>query len=283
MLKGIAVHPEYQGEQLATKLIDHAVAFLHRKGIDSIRVFTKSVNVPIFLQMNMRLLAQTDQAAILEGGPTGLADQLDAIATTIENWTHQLLSQLNLGTVVVNCNPITRGHFHLIEYAAKRHDVVVVFVLEEDQSYFTFKERFALCHLALQELKNVILIPSTKYIVSALTFPSYFLKTVEARDEQHALLDALLFRDHFMSRLNLRKRYIGGETEGVMVLYNATLERILGEGIERISRIEDGSEVISASRVRRLILAGQIETALDLVPEATRSLLRRIAIEKTAR
>lgn len=283
ILKGIAVLKDYQGEQLAQKLIDHAVAFLHRKGIDSYRVFTKSQTVPVFLAMKMRLLVSTENAAILEGGPVGLKGQLDKIAAIVEGVTHQSLKSMDLGTVVVNCNPITRGHFHLIEYAAKRHDYVLVFVVEEDQSYFSFKERFSLCYLALQELNNVILLPSTKYIVSALTFPSYFLKTVEARDEQHAKLDALLFRDFFMKRLNLQKRYIGGETEGVMVMYNATLEDVLQDRIERIIRIEDGDEVISASRVRRLIIEGNIEAALALVPEATRGLLRRIAIEKTAR
>jgi [citrate (pro-3S)-lyase] ligase len=283
ILKGIAVLKDYQGEQLAQKLIDHAVAFLHRKGIDSYRVFTKTQTVPVFLSMNMRLLVATESAAILEGGPFGLKEQLNQIAAIVEGVTHQPLASLNLGTVVVNCNPITRGHFHLIEYAAKRHDYVLVFVLEEDQSYFSFKERFSLCYLALQEIPNVILLPSTKYIVSALTFPSYFLKTVEARDAQHATLDALLFRDFFMKRFNLQKRYIGGETEGVMVMYNATLERVLQDKIERIPRIEDGDEVISASRVRRLIIEGNIEAALALVPEATQGLLRRIAIEKTAR
>lgn len=276
-IKALAVDPDFQGESLALQLFEVAINQFAKKGIDSYRVFTKAKYIPQFASLKMRLVSSTGNVAILEGGRNGIEETIQGIRDTIESITKTDLSQLNLGTVVVNCNPVTKGHLGLMEYAAKQHDFLIVFVLEEDRSYFTFQERYALLHLALLNVENAILVPSSKYIVSALTFPSYFLKTVAERDVEHAKLDAILFRDHFMPSLHLQKRYIGTETDPVMILYNNTLLDILHGKIELIQRFTQDDSVISASRVRKLIQQGEIEQALALVPEGTRGLLRMIA------
>lgn len=279
-IKAVAVDPEYQGESLALQLFEEATKRFAKIGIDSFRVFTKTKYAPQFASMKMRLLASTDTVAILEGGSNGIDSTIQGIRDTIENITKTDLTKLDLGTVVVNCNPVTKGHLGLMEYAARKHDFLIVFVLEEDRSFFSFKERYALLHLALMNVPNAIMVPSSKYIVSALTFPSYFLKTVAERDFEHAKLDAILFRDYFMPKLHLKMRYIGTETDAVMVLYNNTLLDILHGRIELIQRYTQDDSVISASLVRKLIQAGDIDSALALVPEATRGLLEMIAWEK---
>ena len=281
-IKAVAVDPQYQGESLALQLFEFAIHQLAKKGIDSYRVFTKTKYVPQFASLKMRLVSSTGNVAILEGGQNGIDATIQGIRDTIETITKIDIAKLDLGTVVVNCNPVTKGHLGLMEYAAKQHDFLIVFVLEEDRSYFSFQERYALLHLALLNVENAILVPSSKYIVSALTFPSYFLKTVAERDVEHARLDAILFRDHFMPKLHLQKRYIGTETDPVMILYNNTLLDILHGQIELIQRFTQDDSVISASRVRKLIQQGKIEEALALVPEATRGLLQMIAKAKVS-
>ena len=283
ILKDLAIHKDYQGQNLALALIEQAIKKIYASGYVSVRVFTMESHIPLFESMNFKLLAKTHQVAILERGVNGIIETISGIRQTIESVVGQPLEEIHLGTIVVNCNPVTRGHKGLIEYAATRHDYVVVFVVDEDLSYFSFKERFALLHLATSSLSNVILMPSSKYIVSALTFPSYFLKTVEEKDKAYASLDVILFRDYFMPLLHLQKRYIGTETDPVMVLYNQTLIDILDDKIELIPRFLSDDQVISASRVRKLIIEGNIEDALLLVPEATRGLLRMLAYEKTKR
>jgi [citrate (pro-3S)-lyase] ligase len=281
IIKDLAVHEDYQGEQRALQLVEQAIKKIHANGYESVRVFTTTSNVKIFESMSFTLLASSNQVAILERGQNDIQATIIGIKQTIENITGSSVSTLDLGTIVVNCNPVTLGHYQLIEYATKRHDYVVVFVVDEDLSYFSFKERFALLHLAMMSLPNVILVPSSKYIVSSLTFPSYFLKTVEERDKAYAMMDALLFKDYFMPLLHLHTRYIGTETDPVMVLYNLTLQEVLQDNIKLVPRFLMNDVVISASLVRSYIKEGRIEEALLLVPQATRGLLRMIAYEKT--
>ena len=280
IIKGLAVDRAFQGQQMATQLVDHACHTIYQAGFPSVRVFTKKIYIPIFEQLGFRTLVSVRDSAILERGSEGIEKTLQGMKQTIEQTTHQRLETLNLGTIVVNCNPVTKGHFGLIEYASKHHDYLVVFVVDEDRSFFSFEERFALLYLACQTLKNVILLPSSKYIVSSLTFPSYFLKTVEERDYTHAQMDVSLFKDYFMPTLHLKKRYIGTETEPVMVLYNQTLQSLLQEKLEVIPRFLQDGQVISASLVRKKMMNHEIEAASELVPEACQLLFRHIAGSK---
>ena len=42
----------------------------------------------------------------------------------------------------MNCNPLTNGHRYLIEEASKGADLLIIFVVEENQSIFSFSERY---------------------------------------------------------------------------------------------------------------------------------------------
>lgn len=79
-----------------------------------------------------------------------------------------------VGSIVVNCNPFTNGHLKLIEYAAKQVDYLYVFVVEEDSSYFSFKDRMYLVKENTKHIKNVIVNASGRFIISKVTFPAYF-------------------------------------------------------------------------------------------------------------
>jgi [citrate (pro-3S)-lyase] ligase len=145
---------------------------------------------------------------------------------------------------------------------------------------FSFKERISLVYLATQAFENVLVLPSTKYIVSSLTFPGYFLKSMDEKEEEHARLDAILFKNYFMKELNLAKRYVGTERDPFMIKYNSILKSAMAERLEIIPRFLKDGVPISASIVRELILNNRLEEALAYVPEATRSLLRAIVMDR---
>lgn len=280
IIKGLAVDEDYQGLNLASKLVTEIINSLALDKKYYYQVFTKTNYIPIFSSMGFKEIVKTSKVAILEGGNKGINDELLSTKKQIEFKFNLNLSDFNIASIVVNCNPITNGHLQLIEDASSKHDYLIVFVVEEDESYFTFKERFALVYLAVGHLTNTIVMPSTKYIISNLTFPSYFLKTMDEKEEEHALLDALIFDKYFMPILNLKKRYVGTETDAFMIRYNNILKNVLGERLEIIPRFKHNDQIISASLVRKYIKENKIAEALELVPNATKMLLMAMINEK---
>lgn len=275
LIECLAVDPSWQGENLAGKLVSELLVLMREKGILHQMVYTLSAHAAAFEAMNFRRLADTGKVAILEGGSGSIEEAMEGLKKRIRGkWAED---DPDTAAIVVNCNPITLGHLGLIEYAASRHARLLLFVVEEDLSTFTYKERFSLIHLAVKELENVLVLPSTPYIVSSLTFPGYFLKSMDEKEEEHARLDAILFRDRFLKDLGIAKRYVGTETDLFMVKYNGILKAALGDRLEIVPRFRKEGTTISASIVRRLIFENRIEEALAFVPEATRPLLREIA------
>lgn len=86
-----------------------------------------------------------------------------------------------IGSIVMNCNPFTNGHRYLIEEALKYVDLLIIFVVEEDKSVFTFDERLGFVNAGVSDLLNVMVVPSGQFILSQNTFPEYFIK-VEDED-----------------------------------------------------------------------------------------------------
>ena len=283
IIKGLAIDESYRGMNLAGELVGYAIQILAGKGIYSYHVFTKTNYVEVFQAMGFRLLADTGKVAFMEGGLDHIESIVTGIRKNFETTFKVDATLVDIGAIVVNCNPMTLGHYQLIEQAAKEHDYLIVFVVETDESTFTFKERFSLVYLALKPILNILVVASTSYIVSKSTFPSYFLKTLNEREEEHAKLDAMIFRDYFMPLIPITIRHVGGETDPVMVAYNRILKETLKERLKAIERFTLEGVVISASLVRKLMYENRIEAALEYVPVATRALLRTIMIEKNAK
>ena len=89
-----------------------------------------------------------------------------------------------VGCIVMNCNPFTSGHRYLIEYALKNVDYLFIFVVEEDQSVFSFHDRFQMVKNGTSDLKNVSVVRSGRLIISLETFPTYFRKeeSIDSKD-----------------------------------------------------------------------------------------------------
>lgn len=181
-----------------------------------------------------------------------------------------------IGAIVMNCNPFTLGHRYLIEHACSQVDILYVFVVEEDKSYFKFKDRIEMVRQGTQDMDKVRVLPSGKYIISKETFAQYFEKDqiiVEVDDMDY---DVRIFGEVVADMLGITCRFGGEPFDKVTREYNETMKRILPEyDIEfiEIPRKENGGTCISASRVRKYLKQGEVEKAYELLPESTRQYL----------
>lgn len=184
------------------------------------------------------------------------------------------------GAIVMNCNPFTLGHRYLIEEACKYVDILYVFVVEEDRSYFRFKDRIEMVIQGTKDLKKVHVVPSGKYMISKETFAQYFEKdqiVVQVDDMDY---DVHIFGEIVADMLGITCRFVGEEPfDAVTKKYNETMKRILPEyGIKLVEiprKVQDGV-CISASKVRQYIEQGKEQNAYMLVPESTKRYLDKM-------
>jgi len=266
VIKMLAVDPVFRNENLAAALLSEIIKRLHADGIYRYRVFTKPEYAGMFETLGFRPLVSTEKTAALEGGEGGIDSVLEDLRGKIRSGLGIDCRNADMGCVVINGNPFTNGHLRLAEYAAQRHEYTLVFIVEEEESYFSFKERYAMACLALQRYGNILVLPSTDYIVSKATFPGYFLKSADEINAEYAKSDALIFQRYFMAGLNIRMRYVGSETSDYMVVYNNALKDVLKDRLCVVPRFEEDGVVISASRVRKMIAEGKTEESLKYVP-----------------
>lgn len=279
IIKDLAVDSNYQNENISSLLINEILNHFRINNIHNYQVFTKPEYKNIFLSFGFKMIVETDKVIMLEGGVYFIDDKINEIKNTLNNRFGYIDNNSDLAAIVINGNPITNGHMYLIEEASKLHKMVVLFVVEEDKSEFTFQERFSMAYLSTIRLGNVCVIPSSKYIVSSLTFPSYFLDENEVQ-EQYSKVDALIFKNYFMKQLFIKKRYVGSESKSKMITYNQTLSEILAEQLVIVNRLLEDGEVISASKVRYLLKNNFIDEALKYVPKEVTLILRSIVYSK---
>ncbi|HBK69584.1 MAG TPA: [citrate (pro-3S)-lyase] ligase, partial [Firmicutes bacterium] len=122
-------------------------------------------------------------------------------------------------------------------------------------------------------LPNVVLHKGGNYIISAATFPSYFIKEYQEQVETHARLDLEVFSKYIVPTLGISKRFVGDEPYcEVTAAYNRIMQEVLpacGVGVEVVPRLTYDGLAVSASRVRELIRMNKIDEVKGLVPEST--------------
>ncbi len=269
VLKMLAIAPSHQGTDalggLVTKLILSAISAGH----DTVFIFTSPQNVASFEALNFRLLVTHGQAALLEHGP-GLQKYLADHASQITEGQN--------GAVVINGNPFTLGHLHLVQCAAQRVDRLYLFVVREDRSIFPFAVRFRLAQEATAHLRNVTVLDTSRYAVSAGTFPAYFLKRYDEVASAQMQIDLRLFAQRIAPGFHIGCRFVGQEP---LCPATATYNKIMAEVLEsyaiqfvELPRILEGGLPISATRVRKAFAANDMESLRALVPPATLEFLK---------
>jgi [citrate (pro-3S)-lyase] ligase len=264
VLKMFAVDPSHQGEDVLGALTTSLTALGGAAGHDAFLVFTRPEHAASFEHCQFRLLVTGGIVALLECGG-GLERYLAE---------HERLRRDGLnGAVVINGNPFTRGHEYLIETAASRVDHLYVFIVREDRSVFPFAVRYQLAEAATRHVPNLVLLDTSRYAVSAGTFPSYFLRRDDEKARLQMEVDARLFGAHLAPAFGITRRLVGHEPYcEITASYNRTMAEILpqyGVALVEVRRAAEGDRFISATDVRAALAAGDMATVERLVPPAT--------------
>lgn len=186
-------------------------------------------------------------------------------------------SDKKTGAVVMNCNPFTLGHRYLIEEACNQVEILYVFVVEEDRSYFKFEDRIEMVRQGTKDLTQVQVLPSGKYIISNETFAQYFEKDQIIIQIDDMDYDVRIFGEVIADMLGITCRFVGEEPfDKVTQKYNETMKRILPDyGVEviEIPRALAEGQIISASGVRQCFENKDRDGVKRLVPPSTEKML----------
>ncbi|MGB4589473.1 MAG: [citrate (pro-3S)-lyase] ligase [Clostridiaceae bacterium] len=265
ILKCFAIDDSRRNEGLLDLLMTALITDSYNEGFENLFIYTKSEYASMFKSYGFIEIIDTKTITLLQRGPASIEKVLKDMEVSIDE--HE-----SVGAIVVNANPFTLGHRYLIEISSLMVDKLLVFVVENDVSRFSFKDRYYLVKSQVEDLLNVIVLPSSEYIVSNATFPSYFLKESTLADREHAILDAMIFKKYFVPWFHISKRFLGEEPlDKSTNLYNETLMNTLPPECEVIviPRKLFGTHFISASNVRKELDSGNFDAIKELVPEGT--------------
>ncbi|HOI84783.1 MAG TPA: GNAT family N-acetyltransferase [Acholeplasmataceae bacterium] len=264
VIKMIAIDSSYQGEQITALLLHHVMRLFEERQINKYFIYTKPENKVYFTGYPFALVAETAHIALFENKLYTISDHLLALKTTLKPHHGKRAA------LVMNCNPLTNGHLYLIETCAKENDQVIIFLVEENRSVFPFQVRYQLIKKATKHLKNVSVVPSTPYIISLATFPTYFIKDASQISKQFMELDITIFKQHFFKAFELDSRYVGTEPKDPATrMYNETMQELLGDKLHIIERKTYHDEPISASFIRELMREKNYREIKKRVPSVT--------------
>lgn len=285
VVKCSAAHDRVRGTGVATLLMERITDEAAQRGHTLLFAYTKPANRAIFEGLGFHTLVSGEHAMLLENSPFALDAHLADLRRTA-------LPGERIGAVVLNANPFTLGHRYLVEQAAARCDALHVFVVGEDASFFAADVRLRLVREGIATLDTstpIVVHPGSRYIVSRATFPHYFIRGDEAHAVAAAELDLLLFRERLAPALGITDRFVGTEPlSGVTASYNREMRRWLEREprdaprirIHELPRRELDGAPISASRVRALLAAGDLDALAPLVPPPTLRFIRATYFEK---
>lgn len=273
VLKCFAIDDSLRGQNGLGTLISHLTNDRFAAGYDHLFVMTRPHNRDLFTPCGFFPVAETAEVLLLENRRQGIERFLRRLPKAPEGTA-------DIGAIVMNCNPFTLGHQALIRHAAANCAFLYVFVVEEDRSVFPFADRIDLVRKGTADLPNVCVCPSGPYMISAMTFPTYFLKETEDPSAIQSALDITVFGTRIAPGLGVTKRFAGSEPlDAVTNVYNETMQTLLPAfGVEFcvMERVTAEDEVISASRVRRMLEHGGVTPELcRLVPPVTAEYLQK--------
>jgi [citrate (pro-3S)-lyase] ligase len=269
VFKMFAIAPEHRGSDIFGELVTELLRCGRAAGEEVFFVFTRPEYVRSFEAVNFRLLVTHGGVALLEFGG-GLARYLDAHAGIRRPGAN--------GAIVVNANPFTLGHQHLVETAAAGVETLYLFVVREDRSIFPFSVRERLVREGTAHLPNVRVLETSRYSISAATFPSYFLKRLDAVALAQMQIDLRLFASRIAPYFGVGRRFVGAEPFcDATAAYNRTMAEVMPEygiTLAEIPRKEAAGGAISATRVREALARNDFGALTDLVPAVTLEFLR---------
>ena len=266
-LRCFAVDSSHRGEGLVNLLLSHLTEYQLQRGNTHIFLYSKKKNSRIFSDLGFYEIASVGEAlTFMENRKNGFSRYLKELQRTRQDGT--------AAAIVMNANPFTKGHRHLVQAASEENASVHIFLLSEEAGPIPFGVRKQLVQRGIADLPNVILHDSGPYLISSATFPSYFLPDEDSAIEAQAKLDLAIFT-RIAGTLSISVRYVGQEPfSHVTMMYN----QILAEGLPKVGiefrevpRISAGEQIISASAVRQAIHDGDIASVSPMLPASTLS------------
>lgn len=265
IIKCIAVSDTLRDEGISATLVSHLMSIAMNRQYEAVKVFTKPSNQKIFESLGFHLLAEAPKAILLENGLSGWL--------TYERYLKSLRREGKSGLIVMNANPFTRGHRFLISQAARQVDTLFIIPVKEDRSEFSYAERKAMLEAGCSDFENVIVCEGSDYIISAATFPTYFLKELDEAATTQMSLDLSLFAKRVAPALGAKIRFVGSEPLDAMTQrYNELMHEILpleGISVVEIARLSEEDRAISASAVRAALDEGKFSEAAPKVNPTT--------------
>ena len=258
VIRQVAVSPAAEGQDVCARIVSALVQESVKRNVPYPFLFTKPQNARLFRSLGFYPVAETADMVML----CRQRDALGRFLAPLPRWQEGVT-----GCVVCHANPFTRGHRHLVEYAAARCPHLYVFVLSEETGDFPAADRLELVRRGTADLPNVDVVPGGDYIISRATFPAYFLQGDP--EQARCDLELTLFGKRIAPALGITRRFVGQEPYSpVTARYNQRMQALLpqwGIRVEEIPRLEG----ISASRVRQLLRQGRLAELQPLVPETT--------------
>lgn len=278
IIKCVAIDPEYQGSGIALQLVTDLIKLAYELGRTHLFIYTKPQYETLFKQCGFYTIATAYPDVVL------LEDSATRLKKQCQKWATQRVQGKVIGAIVLNANPFTLGHRHLIEQARRQSDWLHLFVVGEDVSQFAYTDRFNLVKLGIRDLDRITLHSGSDYIISRATFPHYFLKDRGIANDLYLKLDLALFRQHIAPALGITHRFIGSEPFcAVTAEYNRKMHSILQHEIMdsppiTVVELDRGIKAglpISASRVRTLLTQRKWDDISQLVPPHTLEFLHQ--------
>lgn len=276
VIKCVAIDPEYQGQGLSAEILTNLIQYEFEKARTHLFIYTKPKNKAMFGDMGFYTIYETEQVLFMENRARGFTKFLQTIRD--ETYAEAMEKGKSVGAVVANCNPFTKGHRYLLEQALMQCDYLHLFVLSDERSRFSAKERYEMVKEGIQGLDRVILHRTQDYMISAATFPTYFFKEKSEGQRANCNLDLELFGARIAPELGITKRFVGSEPYcSVTKGYNEAMKKVLpayGIKVVEIERMSESGVPVSASEVRSCLDKEEYGRIRELVPESVFAYLK---------
>ena len=238
---------------------------INKPVLEKFSEFDKPKSARFFADLGFYEIARLDGALVfMENRRSGFETFCSSLAATRREGA--------AAAIVMNANPFTLGHRYLVERALQEYSTVHIFVLSEDASHFPADVRYDLVREGVKDLPNIVLHRTGDYLISAATFPSYFLRDSESVIRASARLDLALFVK-IAAAIGVTARFVGDEPTSVVTgLYNRIMAQELPKAGIRcviVPRLEKDRRIVSASSVRQAIHDGSMQTAKAMLPPST--------------
>lgn len=274
IIKCLAVAQNHRNEGLAATIVSSLINKAASNGIRKLFVYTKCENEKMFKDLGFYTIEKTNKILLMENIKNGFTNYLHNIKRETENYLESNnIKPKKIGCIIANCNPFTNGHLYLMENSAKKCDLLHVFILSGSNKFFNEEERVSLVKQGIKNHDNIIVHYAKDYILSPLTFPTYFIKEKTQTSNINCELDVTIFINKIVPLLNITHRFLGTETNDLVTnAYNNYLTNALKDSkvvLEIIDRKKVGNIIISASTVRKYIENKEFDKIKDFVPKTT--------------